>query len=493
MGKIKFTKRIKSKNLAVLKSQAHYVKMVKSFIALHLAKIKQTQKGATNLPVLSMLVCGPTGSGKTYVLTQLANAVKIDVLVIDCSSLTRSGYKGANLNEIIKKDYSGKPIIVIFDEADKLSYFNSYAAEGNPQVNILKLFDGIFTVDEKDGATTIDTSKMSFVFSGAFPELENIVRKRISPKKGIGFSASVNNASADDEWSKHISMEDIQEYGIMAELCGRIGMVEYIPSPSDEDYRSLILSDEGGLIPRYNALFEHYDVTVDVTKQAVEKMIEMARNSNYGARSVNPIIQKLLFEAIPVIEDDEEILEVIFDSEDREFVVKYIKEDKDISFELFNNLEIVYGNFKPYFENGMRKELTEALCGLYQSKNNKNNKLFSSFITCALIYLEYENIESKPSFSELLDLAKTINHCNYQNPDTGEWFRSRFDEITERGAFIPEDKMDLRIEFNNALDYLCVFATNKTVNLFLREINRIRGIWFNKITDNELAYLLSMD
>ena len=234
-------------NLAKLESQKDYRRRLSEFIRMHTARVAALDSGISPsaLPGNSMLILAQTGSGKSYTATRLAEAAGIPLVIVDCSSLTRAGYKGCNLGDLLlsakksmKDDSRFERAILFFDEADKLY---SDGSEGNAQVNFLKLFDGLIQSDGRgSGPVTIDVSRMSFLFAGAFAGLDEIISQRVSKPRSIGFSAERSEEKKVDDLLSLATMADIREYGFMEELLGRMGSLCYVPPLTDADYRTLL-------------------------------------------------------------------------------------------------------------------------------------------------------------------------------------------------------------------------------------------------------------
>ena len=262
---------------------------------MHLTRVKAIENGVkpNSLPTVSMLVVAETGCGKTYVASQMAKASGVNFITIDCSTLARSGWKGISLpnamlseREKCKSRHKFDRSIVLFDEADKLRLDPWRQDDGNPQPNFLRMFDGELQAESSGGNMTgIDTSKMSFIFAGAFANgLDEIIKRRLEPpKRAIGFSATSVEPLAEN-MLKHVTFQDIQDYGIMGELCGRIGSLLYLPPLTNNDYRTLIKGEQGSAFLKYKNLFGVYGIDVDVEDDVCDFIAEKASQSGLGAR-----------------------------------------------------------------------------------------------------------------------------------------------------------------------------------------------------------------
>ena len=133
-----------AENLAPLESQKEYRHRIANFIRMHTARLRALDSGVSfsALPVNSMMIIAQTGCGKSYTAARLCEAAGVELVTIDCSTLTRSGWKGCNLGDLLysvkrSSDHKFQDCIILFDEVDKMRID---VPEGNPQVNFLKLF-----------------------------------------------------------------------------------------------------------------------------------------------------------------------------------------------------------------------------------------------------------------------------------------------------------------------------------------------------------------
>jgi ATP-dependent Clp protease ATP-binding subunit ClpX len=150
----------------------------------------------------------------------------------------------------------------------------------NPQFNLLQVIEGKgLSCDLGSGRTDfIDTSKMLFIFSGAFDGLEDMIKKRIKGRNTIGF---INNTVTENEseYLKYATLDDIKSYGFNAELLGRIGELHYVPPLSKDDFCLLLQSPKASYIERYSHLFKVSGVNLKIDVSACEKIAEMLKGS----------------------------------------------------------------------------------------------------------------------------------------------------------------------------------------------------------------------
>ncbi|MBQ6935445.1 MAG: AAA family ATPase [Clostridia bacterium] len=300
----------KTRNKIVpLETQKETLDKLASLISLHLRKLSAIEAGVEPdlLPNNSLLVLARTGCGKSHLIKALADAAGLNVFTIDSSAISPEGYKGTTLSQLFslaKQACSNKETfsssIVIIDEFCKMKFRDGETS--NPQFNLLQVIEGKGLSCDLGSSRTefIDTSKMLFIFSGAFDGLEDMIKERMKGKNTIGF---VNNTSTttEKEYLKYATLDDIREYGFNSELLGRIGAIHYIPPLSKEDFNSLLQSQKGSYIEKYAHLFKISGVNLKIDEKACEKIAEMATSLNTGARAVGTILQNALnptFEAI---------------------------------------------------------------------------------------------------------------------------------------------------------------------------------------------------
>lgn len=414
--------------LAPLESQKEYRQEIASFIRMHLTRIKAIENGVKphSLPLVSMLVIAETGCGKTYVASQMAKASGVNFITIDCSTLARAGWKGVNLANAIqserekcgnKRNFDRS--IIMFDEADKLRFIPYRSDEGNPQPNFLRMFDGELQAESKNGnMENIDTSKMSFIFAGAFANgLAEIVKERLTPRRTIGFSAD-HTLQLDGNVLKYATFQDIQDYGIMGELCGRIGSLIYLPPLTNTDYRTLIKGTQGSALMRYKNLFGAMGIDVDVTDEVCDYIAEKASKSGLGARSINSALFLNFQKAHEAIEEHTDINKVVLELQDEnlpglcfEFGERNVVEpektglgykvkfpDVNFSFELGNDQQTL----------GFIRYLMDAHA-LTMSKNTDidDRLLLRAFLACAMCYLRDNSPPKDMTLSSLEKLAVT--------------------------------------------------------------------------------------
>ncbi|PMD38747.1 hypothetical protein L207DRAFT_567116 [Hyaloscypha variabilis F] len=297
----------------------------------------------------NLLLLGPSGVGKTYILSTLARVLEVPFATVDCSALTQAGYIGTDIESAIErlllasshsisKCESG---IIFFDEVDKLAkpavmtHGRDVSGEGVQQ-GLLKMIEGTTVTvstksdrsskseasggrgsdrlerssrDQQAGKSeqyTIDTSNILFVFAGAFVGLEKIISSRLSSGSSIGFGAQLKNtpllpkprtlrsssppqapshpATASNPLD-HVTPTDLQAYGLIPELLGRIPILVSLSPLSLKQLVSILTEPRNSLVKQFIALFATYNITLKFSTGALHAIAERALAPASGSSS----------------------------------------------------------------------------------------------------------------------------------------------------------------------------------------------------------------
>lgn len=433
--------------LAPLNSQKEYRLQCATFIALHNMRVRAIEQygiSPSAVPTLSMLLIAPTGCGKSYVTSQIAKASGRKVLTLDCSQLTLSGFKGVNLGSALinlrdecNSEEEFKTCILHLDEFDKIA-LNEWSSTGNPQPNILKLFDGITQASgSSDKAITIDTSKMSFIFSGCFEGLTDIVKSRLT-SSSIGFGSNTV-FDTDYEVLKKATMNDVIEMGFMAELCGRINYIHVIPPLEYEDYLTLLSGSHGSMLERYTNLFGTCGVSVGISDKACELIAKRAKDSKLGARTVNPVLYQHFQEALQKIEEDNEINKIILDAKSDELVLRYRrgakKMIKSIKGTREEHIDVYDVNLTEYMKNSYEiNKLCGMCCDLIDLHRPNERILFYNFLNCTFLYLNYCCNPDDRTLGSVKKFAETIKNDGVEKTAFDIMFEDAIQKYTNGDA-----------------------------------------------------------
>jgi len=299
-------------------------------ICTHFNRIKHTRTAGNNISEIvgsiknNVLMIGPTGVGKTYLIKLIASKIGVPFVKGDATKFSETGYVGGDVEDLVRdlvREADGdielaQHGIIYIDEIDKIaSSRNMIGADVSrtgvqrallkpleeTEVDLKVPHDPISMMQEierfrKTGERdkrTVNTKNILFIVSGAFTELIPIISKRISDQ-GIGFGAHISKPKEQVDILKHVRSEDLIAFGFESEFVGRLPVRSVFEKLTQADLFEILKNPNNPIILGKKLDFSAYGIDIKFEDEALRILAEYAFDENTGARGLISAVEKAL-------------------------------------------------------------------------------------------------------------------------------------------------------------------------------------------------------
>lgn len=294
----------------------------------HYKRIASDEKDGIEIEKSNMLMIGPTGCGKTYLVKTLARLLDVPLAITDATSLTEAGYIGDDIESVVSKLLAAADNdveraehgIIFIDEIDKIAKkrnANQRDVSGESvQQGMLKLLEGA-EVEVPVGAssknamvpmTMVNTKNILFICGGAFPDLEEIIKERLNKEASIGFRAKLK-----DEYDKEenllskVTVEDVRKFGMIPEFLGRLPVMFTLDALTEDALVRILREPRNAILKQYEKLLAMDEVKLAFEDDALHAIAKIAKEKKVGARALRAVIEDFMLDIMYEIPKDDNI------------------------------------------------------------------------------------------------------------------------------------------------------------------------------------------
>jgi ATP-dependent Clp protease ATP-binding subunit ClpX len=271
----------------------------------------------------NVIITGPTGVGKTYLVRHIAELIGVPFVKADATKFSETGYVGGDVEDLVRElvQKAGGDVnlaehgIIYIDEIDKIATSGSMIGRDvsgrGVQTALLKLMEETEVAQRNPmdmagqmqamlevqrggsgGRSTVNTRSILFIVSGAFPRLREIVAKRRRQAQ-IGFAAPVESGP-ERAWQQEVTTADFVEYGLEAEFVGRLPVRVACEELEASDLRRILTDSEGSVLRQYERSFQAYGIEAVFRDEALGVIAERAAAEGTGARGLLTVCERIL-------------------------------------------------------------------------------------------------------------------------------------------------------------------------------------------------------
>ena len=316
--------------------QEHAKKVMSVAVYNHYKRVATDTMDEIEIEKSNMLMIGPTGCGKTYLVKTLARLLDVPLAIADATSLTEAGYIGDDIESVVSKLLAAADNdvekaehgIIFIDEIDKIAKkknTNQRDVSGEAvQQGMLKLLEGS-EIEVPVGANsknamvplaTVNTRNILFICGGAFPDLENIIKERLNKQASIGFYADLKDKYDNDpHLLEKVTVEDLRNFGMIPEFIGRLPVIFTLNGLTEDMLVKILKEPKNAILKQYQKLLALDEVKLEFEDGALQAIAAKAMEKHTGARALRAILEDVMLDIMYEIPKDDSIGQVIITRE----------------------------------------------------------------------------------------------------------------------------------------------------------------------------------
>ena len=308
--------------------QEHAKKVMSVAVYNHYKRVAADTDDGIEIEKSNMLMIGPTGSGKTYMVKTLAKLLDVPLAITDATSLTEAGYIGDDIESVVSKLLAAADNdveraehgIIFIDEIDKIAKkknTNQRDVSGESvQQGMLKMLEGA-EVEVPVGASsknamvpmmTVNTRNILFICGGAFPDLEEIIKERLNKEASIGFKADLKDKyDKEENLLTKVLVEDVRKYGMIPEFLGRLPILFSLEALTEDMLVRILTEPKSAIVKQYQKLLAMNEVKLVFEDDALHAIAAKAKEKKVGARALRAVIEDFMLDIMYEIPKDDNI------------------------------------------------------------------------------------------------------------------------------------------------------------------------------------------